>query len=359
MTADELIAKHVEKQDLGGAVLLVQKDGEVVHKRSFGLADLGAEMTEEHVFDIASLTKVYGTTLACMLLVDRGNLVLDEPVSTYLKEFGSEEKKAITLRQLLNHSSSLLEWKPLYYHVQSKAEALKFIADLPLKYPVGEGRHYSDLGFMILGLLIERVSQQSLDQFLGGLYSQWGLQCGFAPPSGSSVVATSQQGNDFEERMVKDDTFGFHCEENFENFNHWRQGLIRGEVNDGNAHYVFDGVAGHAGLFARIDDLYQLGNLLLKNDGSVVSQKTFAEFTRTDKYGNGLGWAKSDDVLCFKNTSNAFGHYGFTGTTSVLFPESQSALHLLTNRQFYGLRGNGYFDWKELTGKLVEEFDLQ
>ena len=115
-------------------------------------------MTTDHLFDIASLTKVVGTTTSIMLLTDRGLIKIDDPVGKYINGFDTGQKKEITIRHLLTHTAGLYEWYPLYYRSSNKDSTYKIIAGLPLKFPVGSQRRYSDLGFMLLGEIIEKVS---------------------------------------------------------------------------------------------------------------------------------------------------------------------------------------------------------
>src|SRR6185437_11255716 len=118
------------------------------------------------MFDLASVTKVMATTFAVMILVDRGQVDLDAPVYRYLPDFRGAHLDSITVRHLLQHSGGLVQWQPLYYHASNKAQTYNVIRDMPLQWGVGEGRHYSDLSFMLLGYIVERVSGTSLDAFV-------------------------------------------------------------------------------------------------------------------------------------------------------------------------------------------------
>ena len=120
-------------------------------------------MTIDYLFDIASLTKVIGTTTSIMLLVDKGLLKIEDPVCKYIKAFNTPDKKEITIRHLLTHTAGLYEWYPLYYRASNKKESYKLIGELPLMFPVGAQRRYSDLGFVILGEIIEIVSGLPLE----------------------------------------------------------------------------------------------------------------------------------------------------------------------------------------------------
>ena len=117
-------------------------------------------MRTSTMFDLASVTKVMATTFAVMMLVDRGQIELDAPVYRYLPDFRGVHLDSITVRHLLQHSAGLVQWQPLYYHASNSAQTYDVIRDMPLQWGVGEGRHYSDLGFMLLGYIVERVSGQ-------------------------------------------------------------------------------------------------------------------------------------------------------------------------------------------------------
>ena len=166
-SADSLINAAVGKL-IPGAVFVVAKNGRVVHERAFGFAQLNdyqggrlaapRAMRASTMFDLASVTKVMATTMATMLLVDRDKIELDAPVYRYLPGFRGPHLDSITVRHLLSHSGGLVQWQPLYYHASNSAQTYAVIRDMPLQWGVGDARHYSDLGFMLLGYMIERVS---------------------------------------------------------------------------------------------------------------------------------------------------------------------------------------------------------
>jgi len=372
LEADSIVREWVEAGRIPGAVLLVSRGGEVELLQAYGHAvamtlregESGARplerpipMSTSTVFDLASVTKVMATTMAVMLLVDRGALDLDEPASRYLADFAVGGKADITLRHLLTHRSGLSQWQPTYYHATSADEAYAWIRDFPLQWPVGEGRHYSDLGFMVLGRVIESVTATSLDDFLArGLYASLGLVAtGFTPVGsdaasagasvgargasgapGSDRFAATSHGNPFERRMVHEPAFGYPIDIDPESWSGWRSHTLSGEVNDGNAHHAFQGVAGHAGLFSAAEELRVLLQLLL-NGGSYggtryVSSDVVDLFMQDSGDGQALGWQLPDYA-----PRGAFGHTGFTGTFVLGIPASNTSVVLLTNRQNFGV----------------------
>ncbi len=358
---DSLIQSEVNQKHIPGAVILIEKDGNVLHRKAFGYADefdykmkplnRPVKMQVNTMFDLASLTKVFATTFGIMQLADQGKIHLDDPVHKYTPEFHGLHKDSITVRQLLSHSSGLNEWQPLYYKAGNSKETYKEICQMPLKYPVGQARHYSDLGFMMLGYLIQKVSGQPLDQYLEQhLYKPLGLHHTTYNPKKQDLAnfAATSHGNPFEKKMVYDDHFGYKCDVDPHSWNGWRTYTARGEVSDGNAWYANQGVAGHAGLFSTIDDLQKLVELML-NDGvykghRYIKASVIREFTTKDRYGNGLGWDMAPDVIKINGApDDVYGHTGFTGTNVVIIPNYHLFYILLTNRENAGVNKDGYY----------------
>jgi serine-type D-Ala-D-Ala carboxypeptidase len=385
---DSILHAWIDSERIPGAVVHVSMHGRTVLERAYGAAALydhgggqypsqsgsrpGADtaivrlasprpMTTETVFDLASVTKVMATTMAVMLLVGRGELDVEAPVSTYLEDFVGGGKEAITVRHLLTHRSGLAQWWPTYYGASSADEAYALVRDMPLSWPVGAERHYSDLGFMVLGRMVEEVSRRSLADFMRvELYGPLGLDhTGFRPafdaltestatepgrspspdPAGdSSRYAATSHGNPFERRMVHDPDFGYLIDLDPEAWNGWRRRTLVGEVNDGNAFHAFGGVAGHAGLFSTAAELDVLLRLLL--DGgmrvgrSVIGPDVVRLFLAPTGDGQALGWQ-----LPSYAPAGSFGHTGFTGTFVLGVPEQGMAIVLLTNRQNVGVDG--------------------
>jgi serine-type D-Ala-D-Ala carboxypeptidase len=338
-----------------GAVFLVARDGHVLHERAFGYAQLNdyeghrlaspPVMRTSTVFDLASVTKVMATTMATMLLVSRGNIDLDAPVSRYLPDFRGPHLDSITVRHLLSHSAGLVQWQPLYYHATNSAQTFAVIRDMPLEWGVGDARHYSDLGFMLLGYIVERVRGQSLDTFLDTeLYRPLGLRSTTFNPRarGFTDFAATEQGNVYERHMVYDSTFGYRYLGDPAAWNGWRQRILVGEVDDGNSYYANGGVAGHAGLFSTAADLRVLLDLL-NNRGSYggrqyIRPEVVDAFLTRDKYENYLGWQAPSYL-----PAGSFSHTGFTGTYVAGVPQYKLSLVLLTNRQNMGTNPKGYF----------------
>jgi serine-type D-Ala-D-Ala carboxypeptidase len=360
---DSILKTKVKLDEIPGAVILIKKGDQVVYKHAYGyeqkydynhqLLSPPDSMTINSLFDIASLTKVIGTTTSIMLLVDKGLLSVEDPVCKYIKAFNTPDKKGITIRHLLTHTAGLYEWYPLYYRASNKNESYKLIEGLPLQFPVGEQRRYSDLGFVILGQIIEIVSGLPLDKFMEqNIFLPLQMNSTVYNPLSAGIfkhIAATSHGNPYEKRMVYDSTLGFKIKEiNPVQWNGWRTYTLRGEVNDGNAWYANGGISGAAGLFSTADDLQKLVDMLIHKgktgSGQFISEKTLQLFLTKDKFKNGLGWMMDPDNSFMKNgPAGTFGHTGFTGPSISVVPAYNMSLILLINRQNTGLLSDGEY----------------
>ena len=353
--ADSLIAASIGKLT-PGAVFLVSHNGMLVHDTAFGYAQLNdyeghrlaspPPMTRETMFDLASVTKVMGTTMGVMLLVDQGRVDLDAPVYRYLPDFRDVHKDSITVRHLLSHSAGLVQWQPTYYHASNEQQAYAVIRDMPLQWGVGAGRHYSDFSFMLLGYIVEHVSRQRLDGFLdSAIFRPLGLDSTtFVPKAhGFTKFAATEQGNVYERHMVYDSTFGYRYLGDPTAWDGWRHYVLNGEVDDGNSFYAHGGIAGHAGLFSTAGQLRVLLDMLddgggVRGNRRVLSADVIRRFLTPDRYDNYLGWMRSPSL-----PEGSFYHTGFTGTYVLGVPKYGLSVVLLTNRQNMGTDARGYF----------------
>lgn len=358
---DQILNGQVDSNKIPGAVIEIKQGEKVIYEQAYGWAQKydfnhqelsrPEKMTTGHLFDIASLTKVVGTTTAIMLLVDRGLIKIDDPVGKYIKAFDTDAKKAITVRSLLTHTAGLYEWYPLYYKAANKEQTYKLIGELPLKYPVGQQRSYSDLGFVLLGEIIEIVSRLPLEQFVDlNIFIPLGMNnTGYNPLKTGRFkkIAATSMGNPYERRMVYDSSLGFQVKGiNPVSWNGWRHYVLRGEVNDGNAWYANQGISGAAGLFSTVEDLQKLVDVLM-NKGKMgnrqfIKESTIDTFLTRDKFKNGRGWMMDPENSFMKNApEKSFGHTGFTGTSIAVIPKYHISVTLLINRQQVGLLSTG------------------
>jgi CubicO group peptidase (beta-lactamase class C family) len=360
---DSILQSQVDRDKIPGAVILIKKNTRVIYKHAYGYAqkyDFSHDllnplerMKANFLFDIASLTKAIGTTTSVMLLADRGLINIEDPICNYIKAFNTPGKKEITIRHLLTHSAGLYEWYPTYYFAANKQECFKLTGELPLMFPVGEQRRYSDLGYVLLGEIIEIVSGLTLEQFMKqNIFKPLGMKNTTFNPltSGHNVkIAATSAGNPYERRMVYDSTLGFKIKEiDPGQWNGWRNYILKGEVNDGNTWYANGGISGAAGLFSTANDLQKLVDMLINNGlvGSkqFISARTIETFITKYKFNNGLGWMMDPDNSFMKNApEGSFGHTGFTGTSIAVIPSDKISIILLINRQNIGLMKNGEY----------------
>jgi CubicO group peptidase (beta-lactamase class C family) len=362
-TIDSVLKSQVAGDKIPGAVILIKKGNDVIYEQAYGFAQKydynhkllnpPEKMTTGHLFDIASLTKVIGTTTSIMLLTDRGLINPDDYVYKYIKAFDTPEKKSITVRNLLTHTAGLYEWYPLYYSCSDKQETYRLLGELPLRFPVGKQRRYSDLGFMLLGEIIEKISGLSLEEFeKENIFQPLGMDSTTYNPLRSGKfdkIAATSHGNPYEKRMVSDSTLGFTLKEiDPDSWSGWRKYTLQGEVNDGNTWYANGGISGAAGLFSTVDDLQKLVDML-KNKGKAddhqfISQATIDLFLTKDEFNNGLGWMMDPENSFMRNgPGGTFGHTGFTGTSITVVPKYNASVILLINRQNIGLLKNGEY----------------
>ena len=312
-------------------------DERVLYRAAFGarvVEPAAAPMSADTIFDLASLTKVIATTPAIMQLVQAGRLDLDRPVADYWPAFAAEGKAAITLRQLLTHTSGL---PPDLALASEGPDAPTILASLaavrPLSAP-GERFVYSDLNFLALGALVGRVSGQPLDAFAAShIFQPLGMSdTGFDPPPAR------------QERIAPSDL---------------EDGAMRwGQAQDPTA-YRMGGVAGHAGLFSTAGDLARFARMLLNGgalDGArVLRPQTVAEMIRPSPIPGGvrraLGWDVSSPLSMGMDQAfggDSFGHTGYTGVLIWIDPATHGYLIVLTSR----LHPDGAGDAKPLRQDL-------
>ena len=333
-----LLAERVAAGDFPSAVYLVAERGEAIYTDALGDAVREPEShpaTLETIYDLASLTKPLVTGLLCARLVELGELTLDSAVANYLAEFERADKHHITVRQLLTHTSGLPAWRPLYIMTQGNKEAaVSAIANERLDYKSGERVVYSDLGFIVLGFLLQRLTGTPLDglarrEIIDRLHlarTYFNPQRAMRPG-----VAACETGNAYERDM---------CERDFsaQPYFAWREGVVWGEVHDGNA-YFLGGAAGHAGLFSTAGDTLRLANQFIGELSELLAKDTCELFRQNMTEGlneaRSFAWqlaATPESTAGPSLPPNAFGHTGFTGTSCWVDAERRRVFILLTNR---------------------------
>lgn len=294
-----------------------------------GTRDLaGAPVTVDTIFDLASVSKVAGTTSALHRLAHLGELLFEDSVHRYLDT--SPCAPTTTVRDLLTHRAGLWEWQPLYF----APDPMHALDVLPLRYAPGRARRYSDLGFMLLGRVVEAVTGASLGEATRELVHSPLAMAHTAYGPVSEPAAASSLGDRFERCMVATgEPYPILLEEP-DDFA-WREAEIVGQANDGNCFHAFRGVSGHAGLFSTAADLLALGASLasshLPDDGLWGAGTSAEVFSDGPDAGQALGWG-SLDVVVKGEPRRMLWHPGFTGCALGFVPGEDLAVVLLSNR---------------------------
>jgi CubicO group peptidase (beta-lactamase class C family) len=331
------LAERIAAGDFPSAVYLVAEKGRAVFTDALGnsLAEpRRIAATLDTIYDLASLTKPLITGQLCARRVESGELTLDSSVSHYLPEFDRPDKNAITLRELLTHTSGLPAWRPLYILAEGDPERVaSVIANLNLDYEPGTRVVYSDLGFIILGLLLERLTAKRLAELAQGeILQPLSLKRTVFNPeiAAQTGIAACETGNGYEREMCRETDAG--------QYESWRQDLIWGEVHDGNAHFL-GGAAGHAGLFSTAQETLTLANQFLPAQTRLLQASTCDLFRKNMTPGldetRSLAWqlAETRDSAAGPDLPpDSFGHSGFTGTSCWIDPHADRVFILLTNR---------------------------
>jgi CubicO group peptidase (beta-lactamase class C family) len=326
-----------------GGVLLIHYQGEIIFHEASGSAmriPRQIPMTCETLFDLASLTKPLATAAAILLLIQRRLLTLNDPLSRFFPEFATGAKKEVSLFHLLNHSAGLPDWKPYYQQIvkkeekepgflgspAAKEEIYRLAREEPLIASPGTKSLYSDIGFILLGEVIEKVAQEPFHRFCDRqLFSPFGFK-------ESAFIRRGRRPTTFRGRS-------FAATE----ADSWRGKVIRGSVHDDNA-YVMGGVAGHAGLFSTAREVYQMVRLWLDSiAGRGGLDPALAALFVSRQEGSGIpagaSWGLGWDTPSSNHSSagrffssSSFGHLGFTGTSIWADRKTDLMVILLTNR---------------------------
>ncbi len=326
---DKAIEKAIEEGKIPGAVVIVGQKDEIAYAKAFGQRAVEAEpeaepMTRDTVFDMASLTKPIATATAVMLLVEQGKVRLDASITEYLPELDNNGKDKITIEHLLRHRAGLIPDNPLSDYTEGPETSWKNIAEIDLQAEPGERFRYTDVGFIILGKLVERISGQTLDEFAQEhIFKEIGMEdTGFLPTDGQGFEVPA-------DRIAPTEKY--------------RGEMLRGDVHDPRAR-ALEGVAGHAGLFSTVDDLATYARTLLNGGLAPSGQRLLSPLTvramidpgdTPRRERRGLGWDVSTGYSSPRGElfgSTSFGHTGFTGTSIWIDPETETFVVLLTSR---------------------------
>jgi uncharacterized protein YbbC (DUF1343 family)/CubicO group peptidase (beta-lactamase class C family) len=352
---DAAVEESIARRETPGAVVLAARRGRVVWRKAYGaraVAPARETMTADTIFDAASLTKIVATATSIMILVERGQVRLSDPLSRHLPEMKEGGREQITIEDLLTHRAGYAPDFDLREQWTGYGEAMKRLTVERLRHPAGTRFIYSDIGYIALGEVVKRVSGDALDVFARKhIFAPLGMRdTSFNPrPALRPRIAPTEQ------RRAQAAYLGGKPEAAGADGDRW----LRGEVHDPTA-FRMDGVAGHAGLFSTADDLAVYCQMIL-NGGSyggvrILSPLGVATMTRPravaeDGSARALGW---DVVSSFSSNRGdlfplgSFGHTGFTGTSLWLDPVSETFVVFMSNR----VHPDGKGDVGELRGRI-------
>ena len=326
MQIDTLLVDGIEQQAFPGAVVAVGRGLQLVKMDGYGAFTYRSRrrMRANSLFDLASLTKVVATTTATMLLYEQGRIDIEAPVSRYLPGFDRPDKREITVRQLLTHTSGLAAFREFYSDgLRTREAVINAIFESELINAPGQEYVYSDFGMISLALAIENIT--------GEEFSDWCANNIFEPLDMYSTEFRSRGGPD--SRVVPTEVDDY-----------FRNRIVQGEVHDENA-WLLGGTAGHAGLFSTARDLSKFATMMVRSgmhlNRRFLRPETIRLFTTvvdTSLSTRALGW----DTRNLDRPSSAgkyfgprsFGHTGFTGTSIWIDPDAELYVILLTNRVY-------------------------
>jgi CubicO group peptidase (beta-lactamase class C family) len=316
--------------------------------------DFDSDITPTTLFDLASLTKVVATTTAAMLLYERGLLDLEAPVSAIVPEFTHDaardpRRHEVTLRMLLAHSSGLPAYEKLFLTARTRDQLLQSAFTTPLARNPATRADYSDIGFIIFGIALERLADESLDRFCQReIFAPLSMtNTTFNPPAElrAKIPPTADEreepcGSDTPVRQLPAASPPPSGSQQIPSSiirSTFRNRIIQGEVQDENAS-ILGGVAPHAGLFSTAEDVAKFAHAMLSGGHPILRPETVSLFTRRESAPPGttraLGWdSPSNPSQSGKYFSpNSYGHLGYTGTSLWIDPTRQLSITLLTNR---------------------------
>ena len=319
-TLQAILDRAVSDSAFPGAVAVIGSHTGPIVSVTAGRQDWGSEYktTISTLWDLASLTKVVGTTSALMQLVESGKVDLDAPVQQYLPEWKGANKDKVTVRQLMTHQGGLPPFKQYFKANVSPDSTYHLFLNTPLDTLPGVRMAYSDIGFILLGKLVERISGESLDRYVvTHVFQPLGMRDTRYKPSKAERFRTAPTEID-----------------------PWRGRKLNGEVHDENA-YALGQVSGHAGLFSTARDLEKLAGAYLNGGafgaGRLAGAETIRRFTTvvdSTFSSRALGWDTPSDNSSAGHFIRrpAFGHTGFTGTSIWIAPQHDLYVILLTAR---------------------------
>ena len=323
---NSFLQQEIDNHVTPGSVIRIKHKGKVILDEAIGtnsLEDDRVAMTSKHVFDMASLTKVMVTLPVMLQLLESGDIHLHDKVATFLPGFAKNGKESMTLQQLLTHSSGLIAHRPYFARKLTTQEVLADIFEEQLAYASDTKVVYSDLGYILLMAVIEKVTGQPLHEYAQQhVFQPLGMKdTGYLPKYERAQYAPTEY-----LEHLKDHKYGI--------------------VHDDNTEFM-GGISGHAGLFSTIEDV-SIYTDMLENDGMHEGKhilnpewlrKSRENFTPFSDESRGLGWqlkgqgfSPAGDLM----SPITYGHTGYTGTSFFIDPSRELTIILLTNRVYFG-----------------------
>lgn len=326
---DSIVKARISKGgEFPGAVIIVIHNDEVVYRKAFGhraLEPVKEAMTADTIFDLASVTKPMATGTSIHKLIEEGKLKVSDPVAKYWPEFAANGKEKVTIEHCLLHTSGLTADNSIKDYANGQEEAIKAIAGLKLEAEPGTRFRYSDVGFMVLGAVVAKISGEPVGKFAArSVFKPLGMKdSGYSLDQQDRIAPTGKRDGK----------------------------VIRGVVHDPRAFRLSEGFAGHAGLFSSADDLARYCRMMLRGgelDGvRILSPESVRRFTEPHKVPGGMrsyGWDVSTGFSGQRGSlfpaGDGYGHTGFTGTSIWIDPPSKTAIIILTNRVHPNDKGN-------------------
>ncbi len=331
---DTLVQEAIEQRVFPGAVCAALMGGRIRYQNAWGTTDPDSPTatSASTLYDLASLTKPLATATLTLLALEEGRLTLETPLTRFFA--GAKHLQGITIRHLLTHTSGLPAWKPLYREAQGRTAVVEAVLQTPLQRLPGTGYTYSDLGYILLGAILEQVYERSLRElFQARVAEPLGMgSTGFVPPA------------DWQPRIAPT--------ANSES----REGqILRGEVHDENAH-AMEGVAGHAGLFGTLEDLIRFALMILRGGRPLLSYYSVQAFLNPQvQIGQQPPGMHTLALFAHPNPllprgdlfpTRCVGHSGFTGTLMLFDPQTELAVIVLTNHVYYSREKDSYLDYR-------------
>ncbi|BCW95888.1 MAG: serine hydrolase domain-containing protein [Fimbriimonadales bacterium] len=333
-TVDGVIEEAIEHKIFPSAVCAVLLGGRVKYQGAFGKPDPETDMpaSPSTVYDLASLTKPLSTATLALLALEEGKLTLETPVVRFFPD--AKHLQGVLVKHLLTHTSGLPAWRALYKSADSRDAVLQAVLNIPRTRPPAQGYTYSDLGYILMGAILEQVYEQSqAELFRAKIAEPLGLaSMTYCPPAdwGERIAPTARS----ESRP---------------------DAILRGVVHDENAH-ALGGVAGHAGLFGSLEDLIRFARMILSGGRPLLSYYAVQLFlTPQAQIGNQPPSMHTLALFAHPNPllprgdlfpPRCVGHSGFTGTVLLFDPQVEMAVILLTNHVYYSREKDAYLDYR-------------